>query len=291
MSAFDSSEQSKSRSSQPVRQPLVGVDVPRVDFQIVGAMKCGTTTLRRALTAHPDVYLPPGEQHFFGNHRRYLSAWQDGVLDAERFEEVYAAQFRSQARVVGGKTPSYIMSMVSLERMQRFHPDTKVIVILRCPIDRAQSHWNHLVRRRARGQGPATLVGESFEAHIERDVAELDRARDPAVEMRGTNIVWRGMYAPQLHNVRRFFPEERTFVGVLEDLKSAPETFLQRLCTFLDIEYMPELVRAAADSGSRAPGHTEQLTSDARTRLREVYADSVHALEQMLGRDLRGWLR
>ena len=61
------------RATPPPDARLAAVDVPRVDFQIVGSMKCGTTTLRRALGAHPDIHMPKGEQHFFGNHRALVA--------------------------------------------------------------------------------------------------------------------------------------------------------------------------------------------------------------------------
>jgi len=282
---------SKGGRAQPPRDArLAGVDVPRVDFQIVGAMKCGTTTLRRAPGAHPDIHMPKGEQHFFGNHRRYLSVWKGGVLDAAAFEETYAAQFRSDKPLIGGKTPNYVISTLTLERIQRFHPDTKMVLMVRCPVARAQSHWNHMLRQRDKGQRPEFLVADSFGEHVDRDLEELARARDPAAEIRGTNLIWRGMYATQLIHLRHFFPEGRIFVGALEDLKTSPEPFLRDLCEFLGTEYVPAMATAAAQGEGRAPGHTERLTDADRARLREIYADQVRDLEQMLGREMPGWL-
>ncbi len=278
------------RASTPPDTALNAVDVPRVDFQIVGAMKCGTTALRRALGAHPGVHVPQGEQHFFGNHRRYLSVWRGGVLDAAAFEKTYAAQFRSDRPLVGGKTPNYVISTLTLERMQRFHPDARIVLMVRCPIARAQSHWNHVLRQRDKGQRPAFLVADSFEAQVDRDLDDLARARDPAAEIRGTNLIWRGMYATQLIHLRHFFPAEHIFVGALEDLKTAPEPFLRGLCAFLGTDYVPAMAEVAAEGERRAPRHTQRLTAADRSRLREIYADQVRDLERMLGRTMPGWL-
>src|SRR5687768_16275756 len=81
---------------------LARAAVPRVDFLVVGAMKCGTTTVRRVLARHPDVHMPDRELHFFGNHRRYLSVWRGGQLDPGAFEEAYARHFRVDRPLVGG---------------------------------------------------------------------------------------------------------------------------------------------------------------------------------------------
>ena len=285
----------RSRKAEPRAAPtrdaaLAAVDVPRVHFLIVGAMKCGTTTLRRALAAHPDVHVPEGEQHFFGNHRRYLSVWRGGTLDAAAFEETYAAPLRSEKPLVGGKTPNYVISTLTLERIQRFHPDTKMVLMVRCPVARAQSHWNHVLRQRDKGRRPAFLVADSFAGHVDRDLAELAHARDPAAEIRGTNLLWRGMYATQLLHLRHFFPADRIFVGALEDLRAAPEPFLHALCTFLGTDHVPAMVAAAAPGEDRAPGHTERLSDADRARLRDVYADQVRDLEELLGRKMPGWL-
>lgn len=290
MAWFGKSRKAAPHASVPADAALAAVDVPRVDFLIAGAMKCGTTTLRRALMAHPDVHMPDGEQHFFGNHRRYLSVWKGGALDAAAFEATYAAQFRTDRAIVGGKTPNYVISTLTLERIQRFHPDAKMILMLRCPIARAQSHWNHVLRQRAKGQRPDFLVAGSFADQVDRDLEELAHARDPAAEIRGANLLWRGMYATQLLHLRHFFPGDRIFVGTLEELKAAPEPFLRGLCAFLGAEYDPAMSEAAAQGEGRAPGHTERLSAEDRARLREIYADQVADLEELLGRELPGWL-
>ena len=290
MAWFGRARKTDARATTPPDAALASVDVPRVDFQIVGAMKCGTTTLRRALGGHPGIHMPQGEQHFFGNHRRYLSVWKGGVLDAAAFDETYASQFRSDKPLIGGKTPNYVISTLTLVRIQRFHPDTKMVLMVRCPIARAQSHWNHMLRQRDKGQRPEFLVGDSFNEHVDRDLQELEHARDPAAEIRGTNLLWRGMYATQLIHLRHFFPADRIFVGALEDLKTAPEPFLRGLCEFLGTEYVPVMAIAAAQGEDRAPGHTERLTDEDRARLRDLYAAQVADLEQMLGRTMPGWL-
>ena len=290
MLGFGRSKKPSARGAPPEDRALAGVDVPRVDFLVVGAMKCGTTTLRRALVAHPDVHMPAGEQHFFGNHRRYLSVWKGGTLDSDAFEREYAAAFRSGKRVVGGKTPNYVISSITLERIQRFHPGARMVLMVRCPIARAQSHWNHMLRQRDSGNRPDFLVGHSFAERVLRDVADLDDARDPDAEMRGTNLVWRRLYASQRLRLRHLFPSEHVFVGALEELHADPEAFLRGLCAFLGLAYDARMADAARRGGDAAPDHTVRLSAAERLMLREIYAEQVRELEAMVGRRMPGWL-
>ena len=53
------------------RRSLTHMTLP--NFIIVGAMKSGTSTLRDLLTAREDVFLPPGEIHFFSDAKKLSS--------------------------------------------------------------------------------------------------------------------------------------------------------------------------------------------------------------------------
>jgi sulfotransferase family protein len=262
--------------------------IPRVDFQIVGAMKCGTTTIRAVLGAHPDVYMPEREVHFFGNHRRYLSVWKGGRLDPAALEEAYGRHYRVERPVIGGKTPNYMASSLTIERLQRFHPDAKIVVMVRNPVDRARSHWDHLQRQVERGRVPAWHAAPSLAEHVMRNAAELAQAHLPDVEIADTNILWRGFYAVQIRRLRRFFPQERVFVGVLDDLRDDREKFFRGLFDFLALRWEPAAV-AADEEETRVRSRPYKLTDAERQSLREFYAPSIRDLEELLGRELPGW--
>ncbi len=264
--------------------------IPRVDFFIVGAMKCGTTTLRRVLGAHPDVHLPDRELHFFGNHERYQSVWRDGQLDAEALAEHYGGHFRTDAPVQGEKTPNYMISSLTIERIQRFHPEAKILVMVREPVSRAESHWNHLLRQRSKGRMPGGLsMPETLLDHLAENRRELEGSRRPDAEVRGTNILHRGLYAGQIRRIQRFFPHDRVLIGVLDDLRDDRRTYFERVFAFLGIAFDEAAVRTERDRTGDEKVH--RLSADERSLLSSYYAESVTELESLLGRELPNWRR
>lgn len=276
-------------STRPADLGFAGVSIPPVDFLIVGCMKCGTTTLRRVLSAHPDVHLPEHELHFFGNHERYLSAWREGRLDPGPFHELYARHYETGKRVLGGKTPNYIVSSLTVERIERFHPEARLVVMVRDPVARAESHWNHLLRQVRSGKVPSHVVGSSFQEHVDRDLAELADARRPDVEVRHTNVVYRGLYAPQIRRLHHFFPADRVYVGVFDDMRRDPAAFFGALWEFLGVDARPDTLAESRESPAEGDAERVRLTAAERASLAAYYAPSVRELEALLGRDLPGW--
>src|SRR3954454_7151346 len=103
----------------------------RPNFFIVGAMKSGTTTMARALSLHPRVFMSnPKELHYFVAGRN----WGRGL---EWYEEQFAAA--NGAVAVGEASVTYTQTPVSpgvAERMARLVPDARIIYLVRHPVER-----------------------------------------------------------------------------------------------------------------------------------------------------------
>src|SRR4051812_20619515 len=107
-------------------------------FVILGTMRGGTTSLVRYLGEHPDVYVAPQKEvHFFDEHFELGVEW-------------YEAQFegRGDARQFGEGTPAYLYGDIAMQRLKQILPETRLIVSVREPVERAYSHYWH---QRARG--------------------------------------------------------------------------------------------------------------------------------------------
>lgn len=193
------------------------------DFLIIGAMKAGTTSLAKYLKSHPDVFMArEKEVHFFDlNHEQGL--------------EWYAAHFaaaRAQQKI-GEATPIYMYDPATFERLANALPETKLITVLRNPVDRAYSHYWHQVEHR----GEETLL---FEAAL---AAEPDRlARSKGFEAAQWAYVARGRYAEQLERVFRRYPREQVLVLRFEDLIDRTVETLRRVCRHIGVDetFVPE---------------------------------------------------
>lgn len=107
---------------------------------IVGSMKCGTTALYNFLTRHPKISgSTPKEPHYFTLNQNKGEAWYLSL-----FKQDSKAQFLLEA------SPTYFDTAWSEDiprRIQRFNSEAKIIIMIRDPLIRAISHFNHLRTR------------------------------------------------------------------------------------------------------------------------------------------------
>jgi hypothetical protein len=124
------------------------------DFFVVGVPKGGTTALHALLAQHPGIYLSPVKEPKF-----YLCdgappprATQRGPGDAHSsrewmwrrsdYEDLFAVAPPGVPR--GESTPFYLYDRSAHARIAADVPHARLIAVLRDPVDRAYSNWNHL---------------------------------------------------------------------------------------------------------------------------------------------------
>ena len=109
----------------------------KADFLITGVMKGGTTILYDFITSHPQVNKATYKEiHYFS-------------LFYDKGDEWYSEHFNNNGLLNGEASPTYfdLATTATIPNMiARHNQDTKVIVILRDPVERAISHYNHLVK-------------------------------------------------------------------------------------------------------------------------------------------------
>ncbi|GAB1821180.1 hypothetical protein HerbRD11066_43440 [Herbidospora sp. RD11066] len=154
-------------------------------FLIVGAQRCGTTSLYRALSQHPQVAKPvlrKGVHYFDMAYGRSLS-W-------------YRAHFplRRTGMLAFESSPYYLFHPLAGLRIAWDLPDVKIVVLVRDPVERAISAHAHELARgfesepsfaRAVELEPERLAGENARlcaaplssSHAHRHHAYLARGR------------------------------------------------------------------------------------------------------------------
>jgi hypothetical protein len=195
------------------------------DFLIVGAMKCGTTSLHNILDQHPAVFLPREELFFFDiddvqQHPNFFvytpQGWTffDYEAEYERYLPWYAAHFATAAPTqrVGEDTTTYLAAPRAPERIRALLPTAKIIVLLRDPVARTVSHYWHLVERRS---AVHTLEG--------------------MLQYAPENLLARGHYKEQLERYFAFFPREQVKVVLFERFVADVQATVDDVCAFLGL--------------------------------------------------------
>lgn len=174
-------------------------------FIIIGAMKCGTSSLYHYLAAHPDIAMSRvKETNFFRSETDFARGvdWYESLFGpgAARGE---ASPGYSQAHAFPG-VPERMVSVV---------PDVQLVYLVRDPVERIVSHWMH---NRAAGR--------------ER------RSIDDALEGESSHYVLTSMYGLQLEAFREHYSDDRIMVVAAEDLRKERTETVQSVCRFLGLD-------------------------------------------------------
>jgi hypothetical protein len=193
-----------------------------LDFIIIGAQKCGTTSLHKYLESHPQLYLlPEKEVPYFSNDEYRARGW-----------EWYVKDFFAQAppgKLWGKSTPAYMTSFEVPKRIHAQMPAVKLIALLRNPVDRAFSHYKMMVKRKKETRRFAEVVEEK----LQPGQLERERLLPPGTEDKG--YLTMGEYGRILEEYLQSFPRRQLLVLFTEDLEREPGLVLKRVLRFLDV--------------------------------------------------------
>ena len=286
------------------------------NFLIVGAAKCGTTTLFHCVKQHPDVgMLEAKDAYYFVHDRKKVETLSE-----------YEALFEGFAdrKAVGEAPVRCLYDPDAPGKIKRDLPGVKIVIILRNPAEMAHSLWGHMVRN-----------GEklSFRQGLKE---EPKRIGDPAFRLRSNN--WhgdyyyfdRGLYFRQVKRYMDMFGRENVQVHLFEDFRKDPAGTCSAIFRFIGVDpgFVPVMERRNTGRVFRHRGLHKlltqppawlsrassclpaRMTAGVRDRLidfntqpvpaldrglkRELlerYRPDIVKLEGLIGRDLSVWLK
>ena len=301
---------------------LKGGQVRLPDFLIVGAAKCGTTSLYYYLSQHPQVYMSPVKEPFFftimGDE-----GWKGddaAVTSLDDYMRLFASAGAEQ--IAGEASTSYLHgARTTIDNIKAVYGDDyrkiKIIGILRDPVARALSHYNYFLK----------LCWE--------DAPFVDAVTPQRIEARkgskqNYDYIGGGMYYDKVKRYMDEFPETRFFL--FDDLKSSAAGLVRQIEDFLSIETNVEIDTSAEVNPSGMPKSRllanvlvgkgpvmnrfkrmipasqrqrlanlrdsiwrkvlvkAEVDEGVKEHLRTVYREDILKLQQLLGRDLSRWL-
>ena len=296
--------------------------MPAPSFFIVGAPKCGTTSLNDYLRQHPGIFSPQRKElHYFGSDLQFAKT-------VRPTREEYLTHFSpaQPGQVAGEASVWYLFSELAANEIHDFCPTAKIIIMLRNPADMMYSlHSQYLF------ESNEDLADFAAALAAEED-RSLGRRLPPGSNYR-EGLLYRRVarFAEQVSRYLDVFPREqvhiidfddfsndtpRVFADVLDFLgvdssfrcefeirnpnkqikSSSLHNFLNNPGTFaillgrlipksLRRSLVDRLKKANSPAAPRPP-----LSAELRAQLNREFAPEVERLGKLVGRDFSGWV-
>jgi hypothetical protein len=241
---------------------------------IIGAQRSGTTSLFNYLVQHPDVLPPLGKEiHYFDFNYQRGAKWYRGNFP-------YAHQLRGGFLTLDA-SPYYLAHPLVPRRAAELLPQVKLVALLRNPVERALSHYQHEVR----GGRESLSFAEALDRESERLAGEEERlVSDPSYYSHNHHrfsYTRRGLYMGQLRRWLHYFPRSQLLVLQSERLFRDPAATMATVQDFLGLrrsgleQYPPFYQR----------NYDRVMPADLKRRLAAYFEPSNRELFQWLGEE------
>lgn len=196
------------------------------DFFIIGAPKCGTTSLAAWLAEHPQIYMSPAKEphHFNTDHKHVI------VKDRRDYERLFE-KANDQHHAVGEASVWYLYSQEAVSNIESYVTNARYVVCLRNPIEMVYSLHEQLIVAGYENE-------QNFEAawflQDERMQGKLIPAlcREPDFLNYGAVC----SLGAQLERLYAYVPRDRVLPLLLDDIRHDPRAAYLRVLEFLNAE-------------------------------------------------------
>lgn len=198
-------------------------------FFIVGAPRCGTTSLAAYLGAHPRLFLSnPKEPHHFGKD---IAMRFRPYADEKRYLRLFDA---AGERVSGEASVLYLYSQSAPGEILALNPAARAVILLRDPVEMVASLHAHNVLL---GYEDLTDLSEAVAAEPARRAGQ--RVPWSCLMPLALQYTRLGCYAEGVERYLEAFGRERVLCLLLSDLKREPARVYQETLRFLGVEPAP----------------------------------------------------
>lgn len=208
------------------------------NFIIIGAGKCGTTSLVSYLSQHPEIYFSPiKEPRFFAFEGQQLDCRgpadehfvQTTVTDLSSYKRLFEGVTTEKA--IGEASTGYLHRPRAIERIKYYVPDARLITFLRDPVERAYSTYLMNVR-----------IGVEPLSDFSKAIAEQDQ-RSHAGWCVAHNYISIGYYYRHLKPYINTFGRDQVRVYLYNDFKRDNLSIINDIFEYLDVDstFVPDI--------------------------------------------------
>lgn len=203
--------------------------LPFPDFFVVGAPRCGTTSLCRYLARNPQVcFSRPKEPHYFS--RLDHTPTQDD-LERDYLDRCFG-HYRTSHRAVGEGSVSYLYLPGVIERVNQINPEARFIVLVRSPLSMLPSY--HL-RMRFLLQEDEPDFADAWNLEVSRKRGENIPKR--CLDSRLLQYSEAAKFGVQVERLFQVAGRDRSHVIVFDDFKANPLASYRGVLEFLGVDY------------------------------------------------------
>jgi len=281
----------------------------KVGVFIVGAPKAGTTSLFHYLDAHPEIKMSSTkEPDYFSDKELNEQGLYYGSYRVENLQK-YNSLFlgREDEKIMGEGSVSYLFYPKVPVRIKEYNPKSKIIIMLRNPVERAFSHYLMDYR--------LGLTSKSFESEFQQEEglnfqqyfllgnysSQIKRYFE-VFEKKNIHIIW---YSDVKKNAEKEVKNVFDFIGVDSSFKVDFETihnsftmpknnvirmiysvvWLRKILVFM---FPSKLIKSVRNI-LFMEGNKPKLQDDLRKKIQLYYQNEIKELEQILSLNLGRW--
>jgi len=292
------------------------------DFFVVGAPKCGTTSMYEYLSQHPDVYFPAfKEPHFFGSDL----VWRKRVIP--RYQALDEYLNAPECARLGDASVFYLYSARAAEEIYARNQNARIVVMIRNPLSMIPSLFHQSIRT---GDETHLRLTDAMDAEAQRRLGNIDVSLNNPGVMQQLYYSDVAKYSEQIERYIQVFGAEKVCVIEYSDFAHDPLTAVTQVASFLDLKpFLPTLeqhnkgrsvrsnnlwrfikhpnphlrgvwrtllpssfrrhVLTFADRLVFKARKSLEITPEEQRRIADLYAGDVSILEKLIGLDLSHW--
>jgi len=296
--------------------------MPKPDFFIVGAPKCGTTALYEYLKQHPQVFLPRKEIYFFGQDFHFRHPRPNLDFYQSLFKAATQNQYSGDASVW------YLYSKKAAQEIKQFNPKAKIIIMLRSPVDMLYSlHSQQLYAgnetlkkfedalnaeaERRKGAQIPPLISCPYEGLYYSEVARFSAQVKRYYNAFPSNQIYITFFSDFIKNTALIYDEILDFLGLIpydglsfkninsnkkvksqffrNMLKVRPQWLIYMAKVLLPNRNLRTKVIEKLWSFNTTYAPRQAINEDTKKRLHLLLKDDIMELEKLLDKDLKHW--
>tara|TARA_B110000196_G_C21153068_1_gene671060 strand:+ start:2295 stop:3269 length:975 start_codon:yes stop_codon:yes gene_type:complete len=249
------------------------------DFILCGAPRCGTTSIYEGLSEHPNIFSAKVKEIYFfdGNFHRGENWYRYHF--PPKLKKFIIKKILRKKFVTGEATPFYLIHPHAAQRIKKINSKTKLIVILRNPIDRAYSHFSSAIKN---GKENFSFE-ESIKEEENRIKGEMEKMIDDE-SYYSSEIYYKrayflqGLYYNDLNQWMKVFPKNQFLIINSEEFFKNPSKNFNEIFKFLEISQIKNKKYVQFHLGKYLP-----MNQETREQLIKFYKPYNEKLYNLIG--------